>query len=158
MPASSIWRVQFELRRDNLQLLIRSVPSRVRAVAALETCVALVLAFAMAPFEHVHSGDAKDHDHPAIIHTHFFEFHAPHQTHSGPGFDDPDDDHASAWQSNSFTIVVPAAGVPFVPSRSPGIRVALTEVPEPVIAVEERAHDPPAIALPTPRPPPADLS
>ena len=140
-----------------MELLIRSVPSPVRSAAALHTCVALLLAFAMAPFEHVHSGDSKDHDHPALIHTHFFEFHVSQHTSGGPAFDDADDDHASAWQSNSFTLVVPAAATPFVLSRSQAIDVILTEAPEPVVAVETRAHDPPATPLVSPRPPPADL-
>ena len=143
--------------RDTLELLIRLPHIRIRCLVALETCVALLLAFAMAPFEHVHAGDGKDHDHPALIHTHFFELHVPHQTSSDPAFDHVDDDHASAWQSNSFTLVVPAAWIPFVPSRSPGVEVALAAPPEPVLAVEERAHDPPSIPLLASRPPPAEL-
>jgi hypothetical protein len=140
-----------------VELLIRSVPSLVRSGAALHTCVALLLAFAMAPFEHVHSGDSKDHDHPALIHTHFFEFHVSQPTSGGPAFDHSDDDHASAWQSNSFTLVVPATAPPFVLSRSQAVDVVLTEVPEPVGAVETRAHDPPTPPLVSPRPPPVDL-
>jgi hypothetical protein len=111
----------------------------------------------MAPFEHVHSGDGKEHDHPALIHTHFFEFHVPHETHTGTGFDHADDDHASAWQSDSFTLLIPAGAAPFVFSRNPAVGVVLTKAPEPVFAVETRAHDPPAIDLSAPRPPPANL-
>ena len=126
-----------------------------RSITAMQTCLALLMAFAMAPFEHVHSGAGSDHDHPAIIHAHFFELHAHPDSGGEPAFDDDDDDHASAWQLDTFTLVVPAAWMPFVPSRGPVMRLTLVETAEPVIVVEERGHDPPSIDLFPPRPPPA---
>src|SRR6202040_1990940 len=41
-----------------------------RCIAAVQTCVALLLAFLLAPFQHVHAAQASgtDHDHSAIIH------------------------------------------------------------------------------------------
>ncbi len=48
-----------------------------RRVAGLQTCFALVLAFFLAPFEHVHSGQPSgtDDDHSGTIHAQFYSVH-----------------------------------------------------------------------------------
>lgn len=115
------------------------------------TCPALLLAFALAPFEHVHAGAGAGH---GVIHAHFFEIHLPHGVHDGVSFDDIDDDHASTQQLETFVPLAAANWIPCVPAleRVPAIQPVVTD--EPVIAVEECGHDPPAIRCFPPRPPP----
>jgi hypothetical protein len=37
-----------------------------RCTVALQTCLALLLAFSVSPFEHAHTGAGADHDHGAL--------------------------------------------------------------------------------------------
>jgi hypothetical protein len=122
----------------------------------LQTCIALLLAFFLAPFQHVHAG--PDHDHSEIIHAHFYHLHAadhsveePH----GPEFADfDDDDHADAHSLDTFTIELGAALAPFILSRGPVLAFVPSEAFQPVEVVEERGHDPPRIDRSIPRAPP----
>ena len=123
-----------------------------RPLVALETCLGLLAGFFVAPFEHVHQG-GPDHDHAGLIHAHFYSLPSPNP-HTGLAWDDVDDDHASAWSVDTFTLTLPVGIAPFVPSRGPALEVVLRKFFPPVEAIEERAHAPPARDLSIPRAPP----
>jgi hypothetical protein len=125
-----------------------------RCVAALQTCLALLLAFFVSPFQHVHPG--SDHDHAATIHAHFYHIAPVQEQHQGPQLvDADDDDHDAVWSVDSFTLVPTPAVTPFVPARAadtffvPPVPIAWVDV------VEERGHDPPEIDRSIPRAPPS---
>jgi hypothetical protein len=126
-----------------------------RRLLAAECCLTLALAFLLSPFQHVHPG--SDHDHAATMHAHFYGIAAAHEhaAPAGPAVDaDDDDDHGAVWSMDSYTLVPPAALIPFIPLRTaatlfaPPIPIAWVDV------VEERGHDPPLHACSTPRAPP----
>jgi hypothetical protein len=128
-----------------------------RRLVALQSCVALSVAFTLAPFQHVHHGGPSDHDHSSFMHAHFYsalsEGVAGHDD-DGPEIERSHDEH-SASPLDTFTIVAPTA---FALSLPPQIAVL---IPVPSISsaivdtVEECGHDPPAIASSIPRAPPA---
>jgi hypothetical protein len=128
-----------------------------RRIAALQTCIALLAAFLLAPFQHVHTG--QDHDHSGLIHAHFYHFHvADHSVDEPHGVqiaDFDDDDHADARSLDTYTIEIAAALAPFVLSRGPALAFVPSETFQPVEIVEERGHDPPCIDRSIPRAPPA---
>ena len=128
-----------------------------RCLAALQTCLAVVLAFFVAPFQHVHpgSGPGADHDQSGILHA---NFHAPTRAveeQHGLEVVGPDDDHDAVWSLDTFTLVLTTSLAPFVPSRGPVLLFAPPTTFEPVEVVEERGHDPPAFAVSIPRAPPS---
>jgi hypothetical protein len=129
-----------------------------RCCAALLTCLTLLLAFLLAPFQHVHSGQGvgADHDHAALIHTHFYSVPAVHgHPHDGLALDDPDDDHAAARSLDTFTLVLTTGFAPFVPASELVLLFAPSATFEPVEVVEQRGHDPPCIDRSIPRAPPS---
>jgi hypothetical protein len=130
-----------------------------RRVAGLQTCCTLLLAFLLAPFQHVHTGNAADdHDHHGseLIHAHFHGFPASHKDHHhGQELEDPDDDHAAAWSLDTFTIELLAGLAPFVPARGLVLRFVPPVTFEPVEVVEECGHDPPYVHNFIPRAPPS---
>ena len=130
-----------------------------RRVAALQTCLGMLLSLFLAPFEHIHTGSGPDHDHSGLIHAHFYQvYHAarPANDHEGPQLvDTDDDDHATAQSVDTFTLVLPAVLAAFLPERGPTIAFVPSVTIEPVQIVEERGHDPPAIDRSIPRAPPA---
>src|SRR5579863_608318 len=85
-----------------------------RCLIALQTCLALLLAFLLAPFQHVHTGhgSADDHGHAGLIHahfhTHFDSVLGSREEPHGPEIDDVDDDHVAAWSLDTFTLVLNA--------------------------------------------------
>src|SRR5277367_5407814 len=88
-----------------------------RCLAALQTCLALVLAFFVSPFQHVHPG--SDHDHAATMHAHFYPVASLHEHQGGPRLEDADDDdHDAVWSVDSFTLVPTAALTLFVPASA----------------------------------------
>ena len=126
-----------------------------RFAIAIPTCLALLQAFLVSPFQHVHPGG--DHDHSATIHAHFYSL----ATHVAEGTsvkleDADDDDHDAVWSVDSFTLVPAAALSIAAPARSV---VELFRPPVPtawVDVVEERGHDPPGgFASLIPRAPPS---
>jgi hypothetical protein len=123
-----------------------------RRFAALQTCVGLLTAFLLAPFQHVHTGDG--HDHAGLIHAHFYNIAAPLTKHTGRQFDDLDD-HRAVWQVDTFTLVMTAGIPPFIPSRAQASLFVPSPAFEPVAIVEECGHDPPSAGQPVPRAPPA---
>jgi hypothetical protein len=128
-----------------------------RCIAALQTCLALLLAFFLAPFEHVHTGQQSgaDHDHSGLMHAHFYSIPALHGNQHDLEFQDFDDDHAAAWSLDTFTLVLTAGLAPFVPSRGLVLPFVLSVTFEPVEVVEECGHDPPCTDRSIPRAPPS---
>ena len=127
-----------------------------RWFTALQTCLSLLLAFFVSPFEHVHTGAGADHDHSATMHAHFYRITPAREEHHGPQLvDADDDDHAAVWSVDSFTLVPTDGLTPFVPARAafaysvPLALVAWVDV------VEERGHDPPLTDRNIPRAPPS---
>jgi hypothetical protein len=125
-----------------------------RFLTALQTCLALLLAFFVSPFQHVHPG--SDHDHSPTMHAHFYRIAAAPAQHEGLWLEDSDDDdHDAVWSVESFTLVPAAALTLVVPTRAPD---AFFVRPMPVAwvdVVEERGHDPPLIDRSIPRAPPS---
>ena len=128
-----------------------------RCIAALQTCLALLLAFFLAPFEHVHTGQQSggDHDHSGLIHAHFYSVPALRGSPYGREFQDFDDDHAAAWSLDTFTLVLTAGLAPFVPSRGLVLPFVPSVTFEPIAVVEECSHGPPRIGRSIPRAPPS---
>jgi hypothetical protein len=69
-----------------------------------------------------------------------------------------DDDQASAWSVDTFTLTLTTGLALFVPSRGPKLEGILSEFFQPVETIEERAHAPFARSLHSKSPSPADLS
>src|ERR1700738_2546205 len=102
-----------------------------RCTIALQTGLALVLAFFVSPFQHVHPG--SDHDHSATMHAHFYRIAQAQEQHNGPQLADADDDdHDAVWSVDSFTLVPAAALTLFVPSD---VSVAFAVPPIPLASV-----------------------
>lgn len=132
-----------------------------RCLAALQTCLALMLAFFVAPFEHVHPGSTAGHDHSAVMHAHFYSVHlhpAKIKVHGtellAPDTDD-DDDHDAVWSVDNFTLVITGVSAPFVLPRWQTFTFAPTVAIAPVEEVEERGHGPPCVDPSIPRAPPS---
>jgi hypothetical protein len=132
-----------------------------RSVVALQTCIALLIAFFVAPFQHVHAGhgSGSDNDHSGLIHSHFYPSNSvgrPVGGQSGPRLvDADDDDHATARSLDTFTLVLTSSPGPFVPTRGPALLFDPSETFQPVAVVEECGHDPPLADRSIPRAPPA---
>jgi len=121
-----------------------------RRIAALQTCVSLVLALCLAPFQHVH----EDHDHGVLVHAHPYTQARAHEHSSGAQIDDVDD-HAGVKSLDTFTLVFAPSAAPFVLPSSPVLEPVSLTAPEPLNIVEACAHDPPDADLSISRGPPA---
>ena len=141
------------IRFDTAQPLFDSLRT-MRRITAIETTLALLLAFCLAPFQHVHTGPDGDHAHAGEIHSHFLSPHAAVHPASGVNIDDDDDDHAQARSLDTFTLVLPHALPLCLPSRAPAVVAVPARIVAPIAVVEERAHDPPCLDTSSPRPPP----
>jgi hypothetical protein len=119
-----------------------------RRALAVETCVALFVAFQAAPYQHVHSGSNS------VVHAHFYSAHIAHEL---PGIHveaDDDDDHRPAWSLDTFAPMAPVLPVLCPPSRAP-LSVFVPAVSSMLAqTVEQRGHDPPRADSPGPRAPP----
>jgi hypothetical protein len=126
-----------------------------RCAVALQTCFAFLLAFFVAPFEHVHAGAASGHDHghSATMHAHFYRIAVAE--HHGTELVDTDDDHDAVWSVDTFTLVLSAGMAPFIPTGVASCLFAPRIALAPVEVVEERGHDPPLADRSIPRAPPA---
>lgn len=126
-----------------------------RFVTAIPTCLALLQAFLVSPFQHVHPGG--DHDHGATMHAHFYRL-TPHvERNSGVQLEGTDDDdHDAVWSVDSFT-VVPAAAFTIAPPTWAAVQLLYPPLPVAwVDGVEECGHDPPCDSSPLiPRAPPS---
>jgi hypothetical protein len=125
-----------------------------RCVTAIQTCLAVLLALFVSPFQHIHPG--SDHDHSATMHVHFYRVASTQEQHQAPRLvDSDDDDHDAVWSVDSFTLVLGAALTLFIPSRAAD---AVFVRPAPIAwvdVVEECGHDPPQIDRSIPRAPPS---
>jgi hypothetical protein len=132
-----------------------------RCFAALQTCLALLLAFLLAPFQHVHTGHGSgpDHDHSGLIHAHFYTHFesvpASRAERHSQEIDDTDDDHAAAWSLDTVTLVLTAGLSPFALPQEPAVLFVPAQTFHPVAVVEERGHDPPSLDRSIPRAPPS---
>jgi len=127
-----------------------------RCFTGAQTCLTLLLAFLLAPFQHVHSGTGSgDHDHSGLIHAHFYNPSAQRGYRHGLELEDSDDDHAAAWSLDTFTLELTAGLAPFVPSRGPVLQFVPSVTFQPVEVVEECGHDPPCVDRSIPRAPPS---
>ena len=118
-----------------------------RRAAALETCLALLLALFSAPFQHVHAH--------GLVHSHFYPVAPTRAQHSGSLSIGSDDDHAEAVPLDTFTLVLTTGLAPFIPSLGPVLLFVPSESFQPVEVVEECGHDPPSFGRLIPRAPPS---
>jgi hypothetical protein len=126
-----------------------------RRALAIQCCLALAIAYVLAPFQHVHQGEAHggDHSHAPLIHAHFGGHHHDHVDKPGDReIENPDEDQASSL--DTFTLVLTLDFHPFIPSRAPDVVSPSAETRTSVEIVEERGHGPPAARNSSPRPPP----
>ena len=121
-----------------------------RRVVSLQTCVSLVLALCLAPFQHVH----EDHDHGVLVHSHPYAQARVHEHSRGAQIDDVDD-HASVKSLDTFTLAFAPRIVPFVLTGGSVLEPVSLSSPEPINVVEACAHDPPDADLSISRGPPA---
>ncbi len=121
-----------------------------RRIAALQTCVSLMLALCLAPFEHVH----EDHDHGVLVHAHPYALARAHEHSSGAQIDDVDD-HGSVKSLDTFTLAFAPRIIPFVLAEGSVVEPVSPAVPEPINIVEACAHDPPDADRSISRGPPA---
>jgi len=121
-----------------------------RRVAALQTCLALALAYGLAPFQHVHA----DGDHSALVHAHFYGLAHSHSDAHGAQIDH-NDDHANVQSLDTFTLVFAPIFQPFVLERGNVYVPISSSSYAPVESVDECANDPPVVDRSNPRAPPA---
>lgn len=129
-----------------------------RQAAAAQTVLALLLAFFLAPFQHVHTdSDHPDHAFAGEVHAHLFfvHTHAPARPVDGTGIDDDDDDdHAHVRSVDSVTPVLPHhTPLLLLSPASPALPVP-TPFHERVKTVEATANSPPPLNQSSPRGPP----
>jgi hypothetical protein len=121
-----------------------------RRIAALQTCLALALAYSIAPFQHVHA----DGDHSTLVHSHFYGLPEVHGESEGPQIDH-DDDHAKVQSLDAFTLVFAPGNHAFVLDRGHFDVLRPSSSRTPIEPVDECANDPPGIGRSNPRAPPA---
>jgi hypothetical protein len=131
-----------------------------RRVIPIQTCLTLLLAFCMAPFQHVHPAHSNlsPHHHHAesvIVHVHplspaeapdhgdaakFKRLHKPH----------------AEWSLTTF-VTMPNAARPlvFVPELQAILIISIAESSTSASVPQQRGHDPPPLTLSIPRAPPA---
>jgi hypothetical protein len=131
-----------------------------RRVAIYPALLALLLAFFMAPYQHVHPAQGHERetgrgDDWPTVHVHPYAISLPVESHSGNPVGVSHIGH-DAWFLDSFTVsTYQATSVPFVQTESPIKPFVLPKSPVAVEIVETRGHDPPQLALSVPRSPPA---
>jgi hypothetical protein len=130
-----------------------------RRLLLLSVFPALLLAFLMAPYQHVHlaashSENATRHHDDAVVHTHFYAVSVPTSRNSSASLDDSDGDHARSL--DTFR-TIPQAGFPaFTRPESRLLAFAQEDVFAGFVEVTEpRGHDPPSLEFSAPRAPPA---
>ncbi len=131
-----------------------------RRVAVPPAFFTLLLAFLMAPYQHVHiatsRGGGTDHNHgdASVVHTHFDAESVPITRNNGTSLKDSHGDHASR-PLDTFTTMpqagfseffLPQTWIPFFAPADLFVGV--------VDATEPRGHDPPFLDLSIPRAPP----
>lgn len=117
-----------------------------RAISPL-TCLAVLTAYFLAPFQHVHA----DPEHGSFVHAHFYGM--VHADPPGVHFDDADD-HTLARPLDTFTPGLVASLAPFILPLVHVVQADNSARPAPVTGVEACAHDPPSADRSNPRAPP----
>jgi|SRR5690242_3436437 len=132
----------------------RAVIRRLTPAAAL---LALLQAFFMAPYQHVHVGPHHekhgDHAESAIVHAHPYAVSIPTSNDHGGRAEDARKPHVSV-ALDTFTTLVSAVAFVFVASRSPVHIFAPAESFVRLELTESCGHDPPCIGNTAPRAPP----
>jgi hypothetical protein len=141
---------------------------RMRRLTALQACMAMVFAFFMAPYQHVHSGQCDGRgsrgvfENSTVVHAHPFVFShvhtdvasLPHGSSDGTRVEESSDEHASWWLNNS-SLVLHSALLLFALPKSADIPWLTADSFSVITIVEERGHDPPPLDCSVPRAPPA---
>jgi hypothetical protein len=135
----------------------------IRRLSLLPVSLALLLAFFMAPYQHVHLAtnhredadhDDRDDDDAAVEHIHFYAVSAPASRNGAVSIDGSDGGHV-ARSLDTFT-TMPQAGFPGLPQ--PESRLLLLPPAEFFVGVldvtEPCGHDPPVFERSVPRAPP----
>ena len=132
-----------------------------RRALAVETCLVVMLAFLIAPFQHVHPASgphgtgSHEHAESGIMHAHFYVSRVtPAQPHGVHIEADDDGDHAHTWQVDTFTVRQPSAPALSLPLQCSLIVFAPERTFDPVAEVEQQGHDPPQRCSSSPRAPP----
>ena len=125
-----------------------------RRLALIPTSLALLQAFFMAPYQHVHIGSGHEkHAEPTLVHAHPYAISFFTNRDNGPAVGHSHKPHASL-ALDTFTTL--AQGIPFLffhpesPVRifAPAESAVWVEITEPC------GHDPPGLENPVPRAPP----
>jgi hypothetical protein len=132
----------------------------IRRLSMLPICLALLLAFLMAPYQHVHPSRyhgraaSDDDDDSALIHSHFsYVVSLTSTANKGTTVRGSNDDQTE-WSLDTFRSLQHSSAV-FVFCQQPGIQLpALIESSRTVEFVRGRGHDPPIFESFTPRAPP----
>jgi hypothetical protein len=120
---------------------------------------ALLLAFFMAPYQHVHKAQGSEHevggdDDSPVVHVHPYGISFPVEEDSGSRTVVSHKEHV-AWSLDSFTATIQSGFASFVQAESSITPFVPSKSFVPMEIVETRGHDPPQLALSVPRSPPA---
>ena len=132
--------------------------SLMRRLNLLPACLALLQAFIMAPYQHVHTGTGHaehgNHHESTLVHAHFFAVSVPIQPNSEPVLDHAHKAHASVSLDTFRTYPQTAAFSFFQPEPSVRVFVPIESAVW-VEIIEPCGHDPPCVENTVPRAPPA---
>ena len=123
----------------------------------IPACLALLQAFFMAPYQHVHLGAGhnkhRDHQESTIVHAHPYAISVPTSRNDAPGLAHSHQPHASI-ALDTFTTLAQGVLFLFFQPESP-VRISDTTKSAVRIEVTEPCgHDPPCIENTVPRAPP----
>lgn len=128
-----------------------------RRLILIPACLALLQAFFMAPYQHVHVGLGRkkhgDHDGSTIVHAHPYAISVPTSQKDGPAVERSHGPHAS-MALDTFTTLAQGALSLFYEPESPVRLFAPAESAVWVEITEPCGHDPPCIPNTVPRAPP----
>ena len=124
-----------------------------RRLAVLPACLPLLLAFFMAPFQHLHAvGGAGGRQDSPTIHAHPYPLSPPIS--QGPGIQVGDAHVATALNTFAFVRGIHPC-LPFQVELAIILLFSQAKTYDTVEIVQARGHDPPCIDLSSPRAPPA---
>jgi len=128
-----------------------------RRLTTLPACIALLQAFIMAPFQHVHPGSGHDEHHhhheSTVVHAHFFAVSVPAAPRSDPSFDHTHKGHASI-SLDTYRTLPQVAHLPLFQPELTAHVFAVAESAVPIEVIEPCGHDPPCVENTVPRAPP----
>ena len=129
-------------------------PAVLRWLARVTVCLALLQAFVMAPYQHVHVGSGHgDHHESTFVHSHFYGVSVPINRRPGPTVEHSHEGHRSVALDTFTTFSQTAPVLIFqaefsVRTFDPAQSDVWVEIIEPC------GHDPPRVENTTPRAPP----